>query len=249
MSETEGERWERLSRDRIVRPMPKRFYKVASVTDEFGIALDGRGVKTPLKAKLVLPSRQLAEAIAAEWNAQAEHIDAAKMPLTKLANTAIDRARPERKFVAGQVLEFAGSDMVYYRAETPENLRMRQQVSWDPVVAWASEKMQAQFKFASGVMHQQQKSQTLIAADMYIASLDPFELTVAHNLTTLTGSALIGLMLTAKALSAEAGWTAAHVEEDFQIETWGQDDEAAARRAFRRIDYDGSLKFLDLCTL
>lgn len=246
MTETEDERWERLSRDRIVRPLPKKFYKLATVTDELGIALDGRSVKTPMKAKLILPSRALAEAIAAEWNAQGEFINPAAMPLTKLANTAIDRAGTERKFVAGQVVEFAGSDMVCYRAEAPQNLVDLQAAAWDPVVVWASTAMDAKVSFVAGIIHQKQDEATIAKVEAYVAKLSNFELTVAHNLTTLTGSALLGLMLTAKAISAESGWQAAHVEEDFQIATWGQDDEAQARRAFRRIDFDGSLHFLNL---
>ncbi len=248
-TETADERWERLSRDRIVRPLPKKFYKLATVTDELSIALDGRGVKTPMKAKLVLPSSALAEAIAAEWNAQIEFINPAAMPLTKLANTAIDRAGLERKFVAGQVVEFAGSDMVCYRAEAPENLVALQQAAWDPIVAWASAAMDAKVTFVSGIIHQKQDGATIAKVEAHVASLSNFELTVAHNLTTLTGSALLGLMLTAGAISAEQGWEAAHVEEDFQIATWGQDDEANARRAFRRIDFDGSLQFLNLLKL
>ncbi len=248
-TETADERWERLSRDRIVRPLPKKFYKLATVTEELGIALDGRSVKTPMKAKLVLPSWALADAIAAEWNAQEEFINPAAMPLTKLANTAIDRARAERKFVAGQVVEFSGSDMVCYRADAPSNLVALQSAAWDPVVEWATASLGTTFKMVSGVIHSVQSEESIAAVESYVAKLSNFELTVAHNLTTLTGSALLGLMLTAKAISAEAGWTAAHVEEDFQIATWGQDDEANARRAFRRIDFDGSLQFLNLLSV
>jgi chaperone required for assembly of F1-ATPase len=248
-TETADERWERLSRDRIVRPLPKKFYKLATVTDELGIALDGRSVKTPMKAKLVLPSLPLAEAIAAEWNEQIEFINPAAMPLTKLANTAIDRAGTERAFVAGQVVEFAGSDMVCYRAEAPSNLVELQAAAWDPVVTWAAAAMNAKVKLVAGIIHHKQDDATIAHVEAYVARLPNFELTVAHNLTTLTGSALLGLMLTAKAISPEAGWQAAHVEEDFQIATWGNDDEAQARRAFRRIDFDGSLQFLNLLKL
>ena len=116
--ETEDQRWERLSRDRIHRPLPKRFYKSVAVTEQLGIALDGRSVKTPLKAPLVLPNRALAEAVAAEWDAQVEVINPHAMPLTKLANTAIDRAVAERSKITAEILEFAGSDMVCYRAES-----------------------------------------------------------------------------------------------------------------------------------
>jgi chaperone required for assembly of F1-ATPase len=244
-TETEDDRWERLSRDRIVRPLPKKFYKLATVTDELCIALDGRVVKTPMKAKLVLPSLKLAQAVAGEWNAQAEFIDPASMPITKLANTAIDRAGGERKFVAGQVVEYAGSDMVCYRAEAPSNLVALQAAAWNPIVAWAKAAMGTDFKVVSGIIHNAQDGKTIAAVETYIKTLSDFELTIAHNLTTLTGSALLALMATAGQISADVAWAAAHVEEDFQIATWGKDDEAEARRAFRRIDFEGSLAFLN----
>jgi chaperone required for assembly of F1-ATPase len=245
-TETADDRWERLSRDRMVRPLPKKFYKLATVTDDLSIALDGRSVKTPLKAKLVLPSRNLAEAIVAEWNAQEEFINPAAMPLTKLANTAIDRAGTERKYVAGQVVEFAGSDMVCYRADAPSNLVEMQSAAWDPVINWAQAAMNAGFKCVSTILHQVQSDDTIAAVAQHVAQLSNFELTVAHNLTTLTGSALLGLMLTAKAIDPEAAWQAAHIEEDFQIATWGTDDEAVQRRTWRKVDFDGSLQFLNL---
>ena len=245
-NETEDQRMERLSRDRMVRPLPKKFYKLASVTDELGIALDGRGVKTPMKAKLVLPSRALADAVAAEWNAQVDVINPAAMPLTKLANTAIDRAGGERAFVAGQVVEFSGSDLVCYRADEPEALAILQATAWDPVIRWADVAMNAKFKVVAGVMHQAQSPATIVAVEKHVAGQDEFRLTVAHNLTTLTGSALLGLMLVAGAIAPEAAWAAAHVDEDFQIAVWGTDEEAAQRRVWRKIDFDGSLQFLNL---
>src|SRR5436190_10129506 len=139
--ETEDQRWERLSRDRIHRPLPKRFYKSVAVTDQLGIALDGRNVKTPLKAALVLPMRPLAEAVAAEWDAQVDVINPHVMPLTKLANTAIDRANSESSKIATEILEFAGSDMVCYRAESPAGLVLRQTAHWDPIIAWAKSEL------------------------------------------------------------------------------------------------------------
>jgi chaperone required for assembly of F1-ATPase len=244
--ETEDERWERLSQDRVDRPLPKKFYKLASVTPDLAIALDGRPVKTPLKSKLVLPAKALAEAIAGEWNAQVDVINPAAMPLTRLANTALDRAGPERQYVAGQIVEFVGSDLVCYRAEAPQTLVALQAEHWDPVLSLAFLALGAHFKVASGILHVQQDAASLAAVEAHIAELNDFELTIAHNLTTLTGSALIGLMLVAEAISPEQGWAAAHVDEDFQISQWGEDHEAKKRRDNRRIDYDASLQFLNL---
>lgn len=245
-TETADERWERLSRDRIVRPLPRKFYKLATVTEGLGIALDGRTVKTPMKASLILPSHKLAEAIAAEWNEQVLVINPAAMPLTKLANTAIDRAGGERKFVAGQVVEFSGSDMVCYRADEPEALAILQTSAWDPILRWAESAMGVKFKVVTGVIHQAQSAETIAAVEKHVARLDEFRLTVAHNLTTLTGSALLGLMLVDGKITPEAGWQAAHVDEDFQIAVWGTDEEAAQRRVWRKTDFDGSLQFLNL---
>ena len=244
--ETQDERWERLSQDRVDRPLPKKFYARATVTDDLAIALDGRVVKTPLKAKLALPGRALAGAVAAEWNAQVDVINPATMPLTKLANTALDRAGPERAYVAGQIVEFAGTDLVCYRAEAPQALVALQAESWDPVLAMAQLALGAKFKVASGILHVQQDAATLARVEAHVAGLDAFELTVAHNLTTLTGSALLGLMLVDEAISGEQGWLAAHVDEDFQIAQWGEDFEATRRRENRRRDFDASLQFLNL---
>ncbi|MEO6607530.1 MAG: ATP12 family protein, partial [Aestuariivirga sp.] len=175
-----------------------------------------------------------------------EVINPALMPLTKLANTALDRAGPERSYVAGQVVEFSGSDLVCYRADAPQMLISLQAESWDKVLAWAKTALGTEFKTASSILHVQQDTSALAVIESRVAALDSFELTVAHNLTTLTGSALLALMLVDGAISAEDGWKAAHVDEDFQISQWGEDFEAVRRRQNRRADYDASLQFLKL---
>ncbi len=244
--ETEDERWERLSRDRIHRPLPKRFYKSVAVTDQFGIALDGRNVKTPLKAAMILPTRPLAEAVAAEWDAQAEVINPHAMPLTKLANTAIDRAIPEKSKIAAEILEFAGSDMICYRAESPAGLVQRQLAHWDPIIAWAKEDLGAGFATVSTITHRHQSPAALQALNVAIMSLDSFSFVAVHNLATLTGSALLATMLAAGRITADAAWLAANVDEDWQIATWGEDAEAMARRAGRMNEFSASVKFADL---
>ncbi len=244
--ESEDQRWERLSQDRVDRPLPKKFYTLAGVTDELAIVLDGRPVRTPLKSKLALPARRLAEAVAAEWNAQVDVINPAAMPLTRLANTALDRAGPEREYVAGQIVEFAGSDLVCYRAEAPQRLVDLQAQHWDPVLAWAKNQLGGEFKVARGILHVRQGDDAINMVQARVARLDAFHLTVAHNLTSLTGSALLALMVLTGDLSAEAAWAAAHVDEDFQIAQWGEDHEAKRRRDNRLIDYQASLQFLNL---
>ncbi len=244
--ETADQRWERLSRDRIHRPLPKRFYKSVAVTDQLGIALDGRTVKTPLKAALVLPNRALAEAVAAEWDAQVEVINPHAMPLTKLANTAIDRANSEKPKIAAEILEFAGSDMVCYRAEAPEGLVLRQTAHWDPIIAWARSDLNVDFATVKTITHKRQLAAALKAMETHITSLGPFSFVAVHNLTTLTGSALLAAMVASGKIPLDAAWLAANVDEDWQIETWGADAEATARRAGRFNEFSACVRFVNL---
>lgn len=224
----------------------RRFFKTVSVTDDFGIALDGRAVKTPLKAALRLPTRALAEATAAEWDAQAEKIDPASMPFTRLANTAIDRVAPLRRAIAAEVLEFAGSDLVCYRAEKPDALVRRQALAWDSVVDWARTALDAPFTVTTGIIHVPQPAAALKAFAAALAHLDDFELSAYHTIMTLTGSALVAMMLARNALTPEAAWAAAHIDEDFQIEHWGEDEEAATRRAARLAEFTCCCQFMSL---
>jgi chaperone required for assembly of F1-ATPase len=244
--ETEDQRWERLSRDRFHRPLPKRFYKSVAVTDQFGIALDGRNIKTPLKAPLVLPNRALAEAVATEWDAQAEVINPHAMPLTKLANTAIDRAIPEKSKIAAEILEFAGNDMICYRAESPAGLVLRQAIHWDPIIIWAKADLNANFAKVRTITHKPQPFEALQALEAHTKSLDPFSFVAVHNLATLTGYAILAAMVAAGKIPADAAWFAANVDEDWQIETWGEDAEAAARRAGRFNEFSACVKFVNL---
>jgi chaperone required for assembly of F1-ATPase len=244
--ETEDQRWERLSRDRVERPLPKRFYKDVSVAADRNILLDGRVVKTPMKAKLALPTKALAEAVAEEWRAQEKLIDPAKMPLTKLANTAIDRVSAERAHVAAEVVAFAGNDLVCYRATEPTELVARENQHWNPILDWAQSALDSKFICTSGVSHVAQPAAALKAVEATVAMLDDFTLTATHTAMTLTGSALLALMLNARAINAEAAWAAAHVDEDFQISQWGEDFEAADRRAYRKLEFDATVRFLTL---
>lgn len=244
--ETDDARMRRLMKDRYERPLPKRFYKDVGVGPDFEILLDGRAVKTPMKALLKLPTQALAQAVAAEWQAQEKFINPGIMPLTKYANTAIDRAVSEREAVLDDFANYVGSDLVCYRAEKPAELVDLQGLHWNPVVADAEKTLSVQFKLAKGVMHVAQDKAAIGAARAAAAALDPFRLTILYNLTTLTGSALLSLMLVAGRAGAEQGWVAAHVDEDYQIAEWGADDEAMARRAARRTDYDALLGMVAL---
>lgn len=228
---------------------PKRFYKIVAVTGEtppYGIALDGRPVRTPMKALLTLPSRGLAEAIAAEWTAQGEVIDPFSMPLTRLANTAIDRVAPDRARIIAEIAQMAGHDLVCYRAETPEGLRERQAAAWDPIVDWAMEQLDAPFAVTSGVVHVDQPVMVRSALSRWLDSQSDWALTAIHNMATLTNSALVAAHCAVRPGDAAIDWARAHVDEDWQIAHWGQDAEARDRRERRKGEFDACVRLLAL---
>lgn len=217
-------------------PLPKRFYTVAEAQErdgQFVLSLDGKPARTPGRAPLGFPVRSLAEAVAAEWAAQIEVIDPATMPLTRLANAAIDGVAKELEAVAADVVKYAGSDLVCYRAAGPDRLVARQATGWDPILAFARDELGARFVLAEGVTFVEQSAEALEAVRRAVPTDDAFVLAGLHSITTLTGSALIALALHRGRLSAEEAWAAAHVDEDWNVELWGEDFEAAARRAAR----------------
>jgi chaperone required for assembly of F1-ATPase len=243
------EKLEELSRDKFIRPMPKRFYKDVSVTGEapaFGIALDGRTLKTPLKAPLAIPGRELAVAIAAEWDAQTEFVNPALMLLTKLVNTTIDRVAPERPRIIAEITSFADADLICYRAESPAAFTELQSRYWDPVLEWAANTLKTPFHTTTAILHKTQPPEALAALAGLLDSFNSHQLCAIHNLSTLTGSALLGTAIGANAITHEAAWTAAHVDEDWQISHWGEDAEAVARRAGRRREFEATANFLQM---
>lgn len=231
------------------RPLPKRFYKEAGVSgdaSQFAITLDGRPVKTPLRRELALPQRALAEAVAQEWQRQGEHIDPATMPMTRLANTALDRVAGDEPRIVAEIAEYAGSDLLCYRTQGPQALIEREARHWDPVLAWAGAHLAHPFIAVTGLVHQPQPEPTLRAVTRHLSRHDAFALTALHNMATLTGSALIAMAVEAGELQADAAWVAAHVDEDWQIEQWGEDAEATRRRQARRAEFDAAVAFLAL---
>lgn len=217
-------------------PLPKRFYTdvtVEGAPDGWVVLLDGRKVKTPGKRQLALPAQRLAEAVAAEWRAQQTVIDPGTMPLTRIANTAIEAVSEKMDEVAADIVAFAGSDLLCYRAANPEALVARQSAAWDPIVQWAATDLGARFVLAEGVMPVAQPQQALDRIAGAVRPLDAFRLSALHVVTTLTGSAMLALSVLRGRLSPQEAWSAAHVDEDYQIEQWGTDDEATARRAYR----------------
>jgi chaperone required for assembly of F1-ATPase len=233
---------------RNMRPnLRKRFYEKATVSEEtpFALLLDGRGVKTPAGNMLAAPTRALVEAIGAEWNAQGERIDPATMPLTKLANTIIDGVVPNPGPVAEEVAKYLGSDLVCYRADTPEGLVAAQAQHWNPVLAWAHDAHGARFVLSEGVMFVAQPESAVAAVRAAIPS-DPWRLGAVHLITTLTGSALIALAVSAGELGVDEAWAAANVDEDWNMKLWGRDELALERRAARFADMQaaGTVLFL-----
>jgi chaperone required for assembly of F1-ATPase len=224
------------------RPLPKRFYKTVSVDaveDGFRILLDGRPVRTPGKRLLAVSARPVAERLKAEWDGQGEEIDPAKMPVTRLVNTAIDGVADNIDAVFEEIVRFAGTDLLCYRAGSPEGLVQRQREGWDPVIRWAAEARGARFILVEGVMHQEQPAPAIRAfSEALTAYRDPLVLACLHTVTTLTGSALLALALAEGAVDADTVWSLAHVDEDWQIEQWGTDEEAFHRRSLRREEMD-----------
>ena len=219
---------------RNLRPqLRKRFYQRAHAGDgaPFAILLDNRPVKTPAGNALALPSRALADAVAAEWDAQQERIDPALTPLTRLVNSIIDGVAAAPAPVAEEVAKYLGSDLVCYRADTPEGLVAKQAQHWDPILAWART-LGARFVLGEGVMFVAQPDHAVEAVRAKIPS-DPWRLGAVSVITTLTGSALIALAMSEGRLTVDEAWDAAHVDEDWNMSLWGRDELALDRRAKR----------------
>jgi chaperone required for assembly of F1-ATPase len=227
----------------------KRFYERAHVAETDGggaqILLDGKPVKTPARNALAAPTRALADAIAAEWDAQKDVVDPASMPLTRLANSAIDAVSNAAVPVADEVAEYLGTDLLCYRADAPAGLIDKQSVAWDPVLAWAREQFGARFALAQGVVHVPQPREAIAAVRAAIPG-DPWRLAAVSSITTLTGSALLALALAHDALDARTAWAAAHVDEDWQVSQWGKDDLALERRTFREAEFRAAVTVLKL---
>jgi chaperone required for assembly of F1-ATPase len=231
------------------RGLPKRFYTQVSVTETAGachILLDGRSVRTPGKRLLALPGAALAEAVAAEWRAQGAVIDPTTMPLTRIVNAALDGVAGREAEVRADVVKYAGSDLLCYRAEGPPELVERQRRHWDPLIAWASSSIGCRLKIAHGVMPLRQSEEMLERLAARIAGLDALRLAALHVATTLTGSALLALALAEGRIDRQEAWAAAQVDEDFQVEQWGEDGEAVARARVRRAELDAASRVLEL---
>lgn len=223
----------------------KRFWKTVTIVDG-AIELDGRPVRTPARAALTLPTPQLAEAVAEEWRSVGEELDPRAMPLTGLANAAIDQIAPNPAPFAADLARYGESDLLCYRAELPEPLVERQAAQWDPLLDWARTRYDVHFETTAGIMHRPQPPATIARLQEVVAALDPFRLAALSPLVTISGSLVAALALLEGASDREAVWRAAMLDEDWQAEQWGEDDLATRARNVRRADFDAAVRFLSL---
>jgi chaperone required for assembly of F1-ATPase len=227
-------------------PQRKRFYAHAGVAqspDGFTITLDDKPVRTPSGRALAAPSREIADAIAAEWEAQQEFINPLTMPFTRFANSVVDAVADRVEAVTADIAKYFESDLLFYRAGHPEALVAREAAHWDPVLFWAAETLGAHFILAEGIMHIRQPDPAVAAARAALPD-DPWSVAALHVITTSTGSALLALALLRGVLDPDEVWAAAHVDEDWNIEKWGVDEEVAARRAARQVDFRTAARIL-----
>ena len=228
------------------RPRRKRFYAYVGVLetpDGCAIALDDKPVRTPSGRPLVGPNREIADALAREWDAQKETIDPRTMPVTRFANSVIDAVVDRVDAVTEDIAKYLGSDLLFYRAGHPEALVAREAAHWDPVLFWAADTLGAHFILAQGIVHVRQPDFAIAAARAALPE-DPWSVAALHVVTTLTGSALLALALVRGVLDREQAWVAAHVDEDWNIEKWGVDEEVAVRRAARLVDFRAAADIL-----
>ncbi len=214
--------------------------------DGFEILLDNRTVRTPARAALVLPNARLAEAVAAEWEAQNEDIDPRSMPLTGLANAAIDQVAPDCRAFAEPLARYAETELLCYRADTPASLVAAQAAAWDPLLAWAESRYDVAFTLVEGVIHRPQPPATVARLGEAITARDAFELAALSPIVTISGSLVIALAILKGALDPEAAFDAAHLDALWQEQRWGADAEALKARSLHRRDFDAACRFLRL---
>lgn len=227
----------------------KRFYKDATVAPAeggFQLLLDGRAVRTPARAVLVVPAAPLATAIADEWRAQGETVDPRTMPLTGFANAAIDRVAPDREAFAAGLARYGESDLLCYRAERPERLVARQAELWNPLLAWARRRYDVELRTVTGMIHQPQPEAMVTRLQRAVAARDAFALAGLSPLVTIAGSVIIALALAEEAIDLAAAWAAASLDEQWQLDQWGEDAEARTVLNNRRRDFEAAARFLAL---
>jgi chaperone required for assembly of F1-ATPase len=227
----------------------KRFYKEATCEARetgFAVLLDGRPVRTPARAELLLPTQALADAVTAEWNTQGEKVDPRAMVFTGLANAAIDRVAPDPAASAATLARYGESDLLCYRSEGPQPLVRRQAESWDPLLLWARRRFDVDFEIVTGVIHRPQPARTVEQLAKAVEARDAFALAAFSPLVTISGSLVIALALDEGAVDRGTAWAAATLDEAWQAEQWGEDALAAAALKARRVEFEAAWRFLSL---
>ncbi len=227
----------------------QRFWQKANVCkaqDGYGVRLDERPLRTPGKAALAVPTRALAEEIAAEWDAQEDRISPDTMPMTRLANSAIDKVAKQKPDVANMLAAYADADLLCYRAESPERLRARQAEHWDPYLAWAQTELGAQLELRSGVIYRPQDQAAIKRLAELVGALDHFELTAFHDLVTTTGSLVLAFAAIRNHRPPDDIWHASRIDEDWQIQQWGEDEGEKLLSENKRATFFNAARFFSL---
>ena len=227
----------------------RRFWKTADISQSdqgFTVLLDGRRVMTPARAPLVVPTRALAQAIADEWQAQEETVTPATMPFTRMSNSALDKLGFQREAVADMLAAYGDSDLTCYRADSPETLVKRQKAGWDPLLDWLDQEFKARLLPRSGVIHAPQDEATLKRLSTLVHEFTPFELAAFHDLVSISGSLVIALAYTHGGQPAEALWDLSRIDEHWQEEQWGRDEEAHAQAEYKRSEFLHAARFFDM---
>jgi len=227
----------------------RRFWKTASLTETgagFGVALDARPLRTPAGARLIVPTRAMAAAIAAEWQAQDSEVKPASMPVTRAANAAIDKVSAQFDEVAGMIAAYADSDLLCYRAGSPQELVARQAAAWDPLLDWAAQRFGARLMTVSGVMHRPQDARALGRLADQVHAMGPFELTAFHDLVGLSGSLVLGLAAIHEVAPIGEIWRLSRIDETWQEEQWGIDEEARTLAGRKESEFRAAKRFHDL---
>lgn len=228
----------------------KRFWKAANAEAAQGgytVRLDGRGVQTPARTPLVVPTLAMAHAIAAEWDAQEGKVRPETMPFTRTANSALDKVSVQFDEVAGLIAAYGASDLLCYRAMNPVELVARQAAAWDPLLIWATEALQTPLTVTQGVIPVVQPAQTVARLAARVYDCTPFQLAALHDLVMITGSLVLGLAVSEGHIDTDSAWLLSRIDEDWQVEQWGEDEAAAESEAIRRIALSDAGRFFELC--
>ncbi len=230
---------------------PKRFWKttsVAELADGYTVELDGRRVRTPAKATLIVPSKEMAEAVAAEWDAQSESVDPTTMPFTRSANAALDKVTDQHTEVADMLADYGDTDLLCYRAESPQELVARQAEEWDPALDWAHDALGARLAPRSGILHTPQEAEALAILRARVHALNPFQLAAFHDLVCMSGSLILGFAAAEGWRDAGDIWEMSRLDERWQEEQWGVDDEARESSEIKKVAFLHAKRFYQFST-